>query len=178
LSKKRSYSLKITARQFTGAWFFLGTSITIIIYFLKISNTNVDYFNLILALLSGVGMGFYSGSQFGYLILSLERWDLTNWLKAITYGWIVAVSTLYTLLFTLLLVDFSRTELLVNIQKHQFFLIIINVVLLPLMAFFATLWGCLLEPLVLGCSGLGAVLLFILRKKIRDSVKFRDTASK
>jgi len=111
-------------------------------------------------------MAFYSGSQFGPHILTLEDWRLKNWIKAIIYGWCIAISSLYVMLFVLLIVDFSQTELLRNIHNKQYYLILVNLFLSPILAGLATLLGIFFEPLVMGGSALGAILLFTLRKKV------------
>ena len=165
-SKTGVFLLKLTTRQFAGCWFSLGASIIIIIVLIKMFDPHASYLYMAIGFLSCGLMAFYSGSQYGYLILTLEDWRLSNWIKTIIYGWCIAISSLYVMFFVLLTVDFSQTELLRNIHNQQYYLILVNLFLTPILAGLATLFGIFFEPLVMEGSALGAVLLFTLRKKI------------
>jgi hypothetical protein len=160
--------MKLLAKQLTGYWFLTGALITIIIEFIKLYQPHVSsILYLIVGLFSGGAASYYFGYHYGYLIVTLRGWQITNWFKTIVYGWVISIATLYCMLFVLLFLSYMQTTFLEHIQAHEY-LQLLGIIMLPVFALFATLIGCALQPVIIfGASALGALVLFLLRKKIQ-----------
>lgn len=157
--------MKLTKHQLTGLWFLSGTLISVLIEFIQLYQPGSSFLSLIVGLISGAAASYYLGYHYGYLIIELSDWHIRNWFKTLIYGWVISIATLFWILFFLALCSFLQTEFIQLISTHQYWQIALQLALLPLYSLFATIIGCVLEPvLVIGVSSLGALGLFLFRK--------------
>jgi hypothetical protein len=157
--------MKLSLNHIAGAWFavgaFIGASLTIF----KLYGSGSEAFTIGLILFTTVLAAYYFGHQWGLLIIQLNA-NLKSLLKSIVYGAIVGVCTLFVVLFVITLFSYFQTEFLDLIRTGKYLQASLDLLKIPLLSLFGTIIGCLLEPIVLGLSSLGGLILYVVRHRI------------
>lgn len=162
--------MKITIKQIIGLWFALGSVIGVLVFLFKTYDPASSFLSIFLAVFTAFCSAYYFGQQWGMLIIDLDT-NLKNFLKSMVYGIIVGVCTLYFIVLVLAAVSYFQTQFLTTLKMGNYFQASIELVGIPFLSAFATIIGCLLEPLVLIFGGTGGFLLYLLRYKILRLVK-------
>ena len=157
--------MAITLKNIGGYWFAFGSLIGIALTMLRLYSPAAEFLNIILAFITGIGAAYYFGKQWGALIILLDA-HFKSGLKAMVYGSIVGVCTLFFILLVLTIFSFIQIKFLPSIKMGNYFQEIFELFATPFLALFATFIGLVLEPLVLGLSCFGGLLLYLLRHKI------------
>ena len=155
--------MKLNPKLLSGIWFCIGTITIVVIVLLKLHQPDPDPVPVLIILLSGSMSSFYFGRSFGELIITKEIFSIKKLAHVMLYGWQIAIATLYIIFFSMSLIGYFTESLPIHIHAKDYYSIITDILLVPIMALFATLLGCILEPIILISSGLGAIALFILR---------------
>lgn len=162
--------MKITIRQLTGLWFAMGSVMGVLVFVFKTYDSASSFLSIVLALFTAFCSAYYFGQQWGMLIIDLDA-NLKNALKSIVYGIIVGVCTLYFIILVLTTVSYFQTQLLDTLKMGNYFQACVELLEIPFLSAFASIIGCLFEPLVLILSCTGGVLLYLLRYKLLRLVR-------
>lgn len=160
--------MKIHKKTLTGSWFGFGVVLTnvLVLFHLHVAVDWTSTLGIGVSLGIGTIVGTYCGRIWGVVIIKLGTKKTSDILRAIGYGLLIGLITLYAIMFIMILISYFQTKFMVLLQQAEYLEIIVSLIKIPVLALFGTLMGCILEPLVLLMSGLGGGLLYLVRRQV------------
>ena len=160
--------MKIFKKTLTGCWFGFGVALTVVLvlFHLHVPLNRSDILGIAVSLSVGTIVGTYCGRVWGVVIIKLGAKKTRDIVRAMGYGMLIGLVTLYASDFIMLIISYAQTGFLSMLHTADYLKIFISIIKIPGLALFGTGMGCILEPLVLVMSGLGGVLLYLLRRQV------------
>lgn len=159
--------MTVHKKTLVGCWFGFGVVLTyvLVLFHFHTPINSLNWLGVGLSLIIGTAIGNSCGQVWGLVIIRFDA-QIFNFFRAIGYGMLIGIVTLYAIILVMTFISYLQTGFLDMLHQAAYLKIIISFIQIPGLALFGLVMGCIFEPLVLSMSGLGGGLLYLLRHRL------------